>query len=277
MKITSEAADKLIASDKNLSALFIGPILGVIGLGIAAAGVSSHSVAPILFGLVFVVIGVVVVVTRKSRLLTIDKGAGTLTLATKGITGAKTLPYNLADVVKLQLVSQYSTQYNRGTAGSNQGPGLSFGTGGIGIGGNTSTQQTTHLIVVMRDGTNLDVADGARSMGAMAIVSHVPNQEVGERIATFIGVPLETVGASMPSLADVAKTAENLLHHNDPAPSVTPSPLQSPVAAPPAPPVASPTPDGAGFAMPRTPPPAAPTPPPTATPPAPIDDTTPPS
>jgi len=276
MKIASETATQLTAVDKSSTSLIAGPILAVIGLIFAAAGFSSRTIALGFVGLVVVLVGVAVVVLRKTRTLTIDKGAGTLSFATKGITGGKTYPANLADVTKLQLVSEYNTTYSN--SGGGRGVGVSMG------GGTSSTRQSTHLIIALRDGTNLDIAEGSRSMGAMAMVSRVPNQEVGEHIAAFIGVPLETVGPAAPNLGSVVGAIGGMLHHNDTAPSVAAEPPQPPPQ--PATPPTPAAPDAPGFAMPHDPtnrpaqpaplPPAAPTAPPPDVPPPPPSNEQPP-
>jgi len=240
MKIISETPTVLTAKDNAISALIMAPIIALIGLGLIAGGASQKSFPLVVFGLVVLGFGFLLLFNRKARTLTIDKVAGSLVVHVASIRKKQDLRYQTQDVTKMQLVSQYQTNYTN-NGGMNSGGGLRIG------GGNSNTTQQTHLLLVMRDGTNIDLADGSRSMGMASLVSKVPNQQVGERIAAFLGVQLEVVGPNMPRLGSVVAGVEGMMNHNDAAPSVVPPPAPAQPTAP-VPPAG---PDAPGFAMPH--------------------------
>ncbi len=244
MKITTTTDTRLTAIDHGYSQLIVAPVMAVIGIILIFAGVGSHTTAAYIFGGIFILIGAALVLTRKSRTLVIDKGAGTLVLTAKGVTGGNTYNCNLQDIVKLQLVSEYQTQY---TQSNNGAGGINFGTGGVGV-GNTSTQQTTQLLVVQRDGTMMEVASGSRSMSTIATLSKVPNQEVGEQIASFVGVPFEVVGPNIPTLGSVVSEVQNAIQHHGISGDAPAAPTPATPPAPPAP--ATPSPQASGAAEP---------------------------
>jgi hypothetical protein len=244
MKIVSETPTVLTAKDNAISALIATPVMVVMGLVLIGVGLSSSkNFVAAIFGVVLVGIGILLLVNRKVRTLTIDKGASTVILHVSSIRKKQDLRYQVQDVVKMQLVSEYHTTRTNNGGG---GQGLTLG------GGNTNTTQQTQLLLLMRDGTNIDIADGQRSMGTMSLVSKVPNQQVGEHIAAFLGVQLEVVGPNMPTLGSVVSGVEGLMHHNDAEPSVVPAAPATPAApsqsSTPTPPVG---PDAPGFAMPH--------------------------
>lgn len=283
MRITAESATQMTATDKQTSQLIMAPVVGLIGVVLAIVGFTGHVIVAGIIGLVFILIGVAMLLTRKQRTIMIDKSAGTLIVDVKSITKKSHLDYKLADVAKVQLLTQYRTSRVNDPNNTTTGAGLSFGTGNTTQFGNTQTTQTTQLIVLLHDGTSIDIADGSRSMSTMSIVSKVPNQETGQRLATFMGVQFEEVGP--PTLGQGISAITHALRGESQAPSVAPA---EPSASPPPaanPPAANPPsglPNQPGFAMPHSavpgvpppiappvaaPPPASPPPPPAPPPP----------
>ncbi len=247
MKIVSESPTVLVAKDSALGALFAAPMVALIGLLIIGVGISQKSFPAIIFGVLFFLVSVLLVVTRKARTLTIDKDAGTVILNVASMRKKQDLRYQVTDVVKMQLTSEYHTQYANNNAGGMPGSGINIGVAGLGS-SNTNTTQQTQLLIQMRDGTSIDIADGSRSMGAMSMISKVPNQEIGEHIAAFLGVQFEVVGPNMPTLGSVVAGVQGMIHHNDAAPSVVPQQPVVPAPTQPAPPAGL---DAPGFAMPH--------------------------
>ena len=186
MKIVSQDANQLVATDKALSGLILGIVFTLGGvIGVITSFVISQMVIAIIAG-IFALVGTYLLITYKSRTFTIDLAAGQASLFVKKLTSSETIPLPLASVVKLQLVSEFNTTY---TQNAPQSSGISFGNRG-----NSQTVQQTQLLVVTQDGTSVDISDGSRNMNSMNLISKVPNQEIGERIAAFMNVPFETQG-----------------------------------------------------------------------------------
>jgi hypothetical protein len=279
VKIVTESADQLVASDKEIGQLIAAPVVVVVGLLVVLLGLTNHVVVGDVIGLVLLLAGALMILTRKVRTLTVDRASGSVHFSLKSITKKGSYDYKVQDIAKIQLLSQYQTT-NTNSPSQNSGTGISFGTGGAMGMGNTQTQQTTKLVLVLKDGTSIDIADGSRSMSTMGVFSSVPNQGVGQKIAQFMGVPFENVGPESLGQA-VSEIAGAIRGGSQPPLSVT-QPPAAPVS--PVPPVASDSshigvPDQPGFAAirppatqaPTAPPAPAPVSPPDVNPPAPPD------
>lgn len=219
MKIITEDQNQLVATDKAIGALVMGVVFVLVGIAIAVTSLGSHSMPGTLIGLAFAAVGALIVVFHKTRTLTVDKASSQITVTLKGLVGSGQRSYPLGEVVKMQLVTSYQTV-------STGGPRTS----GISIGGagNTETEQKTRLLLVLKDGTTIDLADGQRSMQSFGIFGSVPNQAAGQRIAAYLGVPFESVGDQ--SLGQVIGAVENAIKGQAQAPSVVPT--SQPPAAP---------------------------------------------
>jgi hypothetical protein len=218
VKIVTSDQNQLVATDKATSGLIIGFILVLLGIGIAVAFFAGKSLGG-LIGLALIAFGVLAIVSHKARTLTIDKGAGSMTLNVKSIFGSKDYPYATADALKIQLVQSVSQEY--------------VGGGGPGMAGREQTEEKTQLLLVLKNGTTIDLADAQRNMSSFGIFGKVPNQGVGQQIATFLGVPFETAGP--PTLGQVVQGVQTMLKGGG-APSFLPG--QPPVPPPPPPPPA---------------------------------------
>jgi hypothetical protein len=129
-------------------------------------------------------------------------------------------------------------------SGQSSRPGLSFGTGGVGMGGgSTETTQQTQLHLVLKNGETIDITDGSRSMSSFGVFGRVPNLAVGQQIAAFLGVPFEQLGAA--SLDQTVSTIRSAVTGLPEAPSVVAPAAATPVPVPQVAPVeasSSPTP-----------------------------------
>jgi hypothetical protein len=214
MKVLSQDANELVAVDKEIVSLIVGPLFIVIGLGI---GIGVHQAVALVFAAVFALVGVVVVLLRKVRTIDINKGTGQLTVTVKSILKTVSKPYPVTDIQKVQFLSEYRTNFNPGTNGTE---------------GGTSTSQTTKVLLITKSGDTIDLADGQRSMSSFGVFGHAPNQETGQQIATFLSVPFEQVGP--PSLGQVANTIVDAFKGNTGAPSVVAESPTAPASAEPA-------------------------------------------
>ncbi len=227
MKIVSQDANILVAADNQYATLATGMVLGVVGLGVLGAGIAGGQAVLKVIGGVLVAIGGLMIVTLKQRTLTVDKGTGLVTFDLKSFFNRAAHQYPIGDVVKVEFTTSIQTT-STPTTGQSQ-PGISFGTGGIGMrGGNTQTTQQTQVHLMLKDGTVIDLADGQRSMSSMSVFSKVPNLEVAQQIAAFIGVPFEQQGAA--TLDQMASQVRNAVMGQTEPPSVVPAQTPEPPA-----------------------------------------------
>ncbi len=238
MKVITETTTVFSAIDKKYSlllfvgaAILIGAVMGLIG------GTAQPTIY--LTGGLFVLIGIGTVLFRQQKTITIDKNLNEITIASKSLIKKSRLVYDVSSVIKLQLTSSYRTQHSTQSFNNNNSNmanrGLRIGTGGIGMGGTTSTQQITQLALLLRDGTSILIVTGQRSMRALGMISRVPNQDIGQRMADFIGVPFEIVGQESlgQTIADTVSAMRSNPQSFTPTPTVqsapqTPTPTDQP-------------------------------------------------
>jgi hypothetical protein len=226
VKIVSQDQDHLVAHEDALLSYIFGAIFAAAGLVVGAVIlVSAHQISGALFAVIPLIIGVLLIVAAKARTLTIDKSAGQMTLNVKSIFGSKDYPYATADVTKIQLITSFQQEY--------------VGGGGRGSVGHEETEEKTSLLLVLKDGTTIDLADAQRGVSSFGVFGKVPNQGIGQQIATFLGVPFETAGPT--SLGQVVQGVESMIKGGG-APSFMPGQSSVPPAAPTPPATSSPQP-----------------------------------
>lgn len=214
MKIITEDPNTLVATDKAWGGLVASAIIGLGGVVVLALGAAKHSLVMAGGGAAALAIGAVAVLLRKQRTLVVDKAAKQVTVKMKTILKAQEFPYPIADITKIQLVTGYDTT----TSGN----------------GGSHTDQRTQLLLVLANGTTIDLADAQRSMQTFGIFGSTPNQAVAQRIAAYIGVPFETVGP--PSLGQMVGMVKDMIGGaTGQAPSVVPGAPASPVSPTPSP------------------------------------------
>jgi len=212
MKIVSEDAGELVASDRDVKGLIFGVVFVLIGVGIIAG---VHQLVGVLIGAALALAGAAAVLFRKVRTLSVNKGTGQVTFTMKSLIKHATKTFAVADIAKVQFTEQYSTSFN--TAGQ---------------GGGSSTSQLTKVLLVAKNGEEIDLADGQRSMQSFGIFGKAPNQATGQKVADFLGVPFEQIGP--PSIGQVTNSIVGAFKGPQQAPSVVPvAPVSLPTQPPP--------------------------------------------
>jgi hypothetical protein len=137
---------------------------------------------------------------------------------------------------------------------------------GPGRGGHTVTEIQQSLIIQLKDGTSLTVGQEQHQAGMMGMIGLAKSSvvEAGNKLATVIGVQVQTTGNAPLTAQAVGQAVESIVK-----PAATPpAPLTSPVQPAPATPPESPQlvqPPSAAPADPATSSDSTPTPPPPAT------------
>jgi hypothetical protein len=193
MKIVSESADQLVAVDKNLAALAVGPVLGLAGLLMAILG--QNLIAGLL-GFALMAGGVYVVVMREVRTVLANKGAAKVSIQTKSLLRTRLNEYLFHDIAKVKLTTR-SVAATNDTA---EEPAISLNLGGLngGHAGHAKAAQQTDLVFVLNNGTEAEVASGSQRLRLNSLIGRGTggklSPDVGQRLAAFVGVPFEKAG-----------------------------------------------------------------------------------
>lgn len=179
MKILQSSPQVLIAQESNIGQLFLAVIAVVVGLVVLYGSLISNVIKPSYApwaGVAFLIMGILVVLNRKVVTLTLDKGSGMASLLMKSL--LKTIPSktNLSEITSVRLF----TQSRIVTSGDKQG--------------GYQNERDTSLLFVLRNGQTIDLSDKSQTQTAVTgftSFNSVPNQEIAQALATFLGVPLE--------------------------------------------------------------------------------------
>lgn len=204
MKITQENPNILILENKNLLGIFIGAIF--VGVGIWCFFLAFKN--NIVTGIISVFCGGVVIFFWKAIKIIFDKNQGQVFISKKGILGKKEESYNFSEIkeVSFKEWEEYSVARS----------------------GNSYRHQRMvnhNLSLITNDGKEIIISSGGKS-GSIFIFGNffagqrpkTKEEEIAERIATFLNVPLNKHEGEKNPLSQIFKGGNN---QNTP-PSVPP-------------------------------------------------------
>ena len=195
MKITGESTDVLTLKDSGFLGFLVGTVFVVISALLVFAfhpWDSSQAATALIFPAVFLVIGLVLLIVTKRRVTVFDKTQNMAHFTVSGIFGSTHNQIALVDIVRIELRERRKTTLNAG---------------------NVSPKEQYRLVLVMKDGTEMFI-DSMRtrnvSMTQMALDATSKfgvgrEQVVGQKIASFLGVPFQNVSPTigLPNVAQI--------------------------------------------------------------------------
>lgn len=204
MKITTETADRFVAVENNYANLIYSLLFIVIAvlIFIFKDQINQPTLVYVVGG-IFIVVGIATFLFRKTVNLTLDKSKNIVDISVKRLVGGTNKSVPFSDVSRVQVVTAIvQTQQN-----SNTGTGFS-----ISNANSSGTKQVAHLIMYFNDGTTIDLSDQQKTLvNSFNISNKIPNVELGQKIAAFIGVPFaesgqETAQQMVGSVIEAVKT-----------------------------------------------------------------------
>jgi hypothetical protein len=135
MSLKEIAQGVLISKQRNLFGLIGGIIATLIGAIAIITTLPSpdFSQPQIIVGIIFLVIGIIALLTWKSIIMTLDKNQNITTIQIKRLVKKQEKKYALNDIKEIV----YSEQIYRDTSNNTRRSGTSIGVGGINVGGGT--------------------------------------------------------------------------------------------------------------------------------------------
>ena len=238
MKITSTTTAITIV-DKALGSQIAGGAAIVIGAGIALGiglGGSSNRMAGLAIGSFFVVIGLAMLFLSKGSIITIDKGAGVVSVRKKGLVGGTSddrVP--LSSVTGVVLTISYDNT-TTATTTTNSPAGNS---------------RRSTLALALQDGGRVELASATSGSGLTlngvplgGAIFKAPLSEQAQQIADFLGLQVTTQDFAAGGLASVGQIVQTIRQAGEaardssvapPVPTAPPTP-QVPGAPPSTPP-----------------------------------------
>ena len=182
MKI-EQAGDQLVVDNSLVGKIIVAAVLGIVGIGLAIFGLTKHQPIAIGIGVVFVLACVLFVVVSRSTHIVLSK-SGPSTVSSKTLFGnAKAESFSLSDVSSVLL----STSEIHGNVKEGDGTVREQTKINANIFLLTKTAQRIHL------GGTSQVINIGGLVGAL--IESLPLRAEALRIATFIGVPLQSSDA----------------------------------------------------------------------------------
>ncbi len=143
--------------------------------------------APWILGL-FIIVGLAILFGTSSISVIIDKAHGTVTFGRKRLTGTKSVTYNTADALRVEL---------------RQGIDIERGGGGPHGGGSARQVYDSQSVLVFKNGDEMPLENQKRRdsvsvglIGGTGIMLSGKGRElsISRQVATFMGIPFEEVG-----------------------------------------------------------------------------------
>lgn len=194
MKILEESELRIVLKDSNWGGLIFGIVITLGSLFFAYQSnpfAKEFDIKTLIFPGIFLLVGLLLLFTSKITTITLDKNINKIEFIKKGILGVSSKNYPLNQIIKVDLREQIIvTRTNNNNRGFNAGtPRLQFQT-----------------VLVLRDGAEIPLgrlkSPATASIGGAVIMSGVGTEQViGQKIATFLGVPFEKnspMGGAMP-------------------------------------------------------------------------------
>ncbi|MBW4061316.1 hypothetical protein HJC99_01950 [Candidatus Saccharibacteria bacterium] len=248
MKIIESSPDRLVARNRGIGGYSGGGIGVLVGIGTVIFGLAHKAPGVWAVGLGVLAVGVLILLTNKSELLTADRASATVSIELKGLTGGKNQQYTFDQISSVTSLQQYQ-QVNTGNNSNNTGVG--FGVGSTG-GSQLQLQTTTQL--VLADGTSVVIEKITSNANGGMLLSTQSSHGIGEPLATFLGKPYQLVAPNLNPLemvhdvvaairGDASPTTPSVVPGAPAVPSAPVAPASTPEQQP-----TVPTLNGPGFA-----------------------------
>jgi hypothetical protein len=187
MKIIEESPTKLVLKDSGAVIMGIGGIavLVSVAIGIATAPWASASVfQALLFPAFFLLVGLICLLTARTRTTTLDKSTDSALFTVSGIIGNSQTEKKVSDIARVEMREEYVQNTSNGR---------------------TSTEDKYRLVFILRDGTEIFIdrmheqkaSLGELALSAVNVTGTSREKAKGEKIAAFLGIPFQS---SAPSL-----------------------------------------------------------------------------
>lgn len=182
MKI-QQAGNQLIIDNSLTVTVIVAVILGVVGLGLGGYGIAHHTLVAMGVGAAFVLGGALFIAFSRSSHIVLDKN-GACTASSKTLFGAvKSESFSLADVASV-LLSTSEIHAN-----------VKDGDGSI----REQTKVTANIFLLTKTAQRIHLGSSQQTVAAGgligAIIESLPLRAEAMRIASFIGVPLQSSDA----------------------------------------------------------------------------------
>jgi len=184
MKVVTETPTLLVLKDRPISQVFMGIIFALIGIAILPM-VIAKGIMFMLISLVFVVFGIAAIVLTKFLTITIDKSMNKVNFGFTSLLGKKSQDIAIDQISEIVIQEMMTQNVALRTPNSpmyqNSAPRLNF-----------------MLVFYLKDGQGIPVSMGSSS-GGFSINGIFLNMfsgrnkkiEIGNKIASFIGVPFK--------------------------------------------------------------------------------------
>lgn len=194
MKIINQTSDQMTVKDSGGGA-FVGIIFLIVGAGGAYLSYNSGQTGlAVALPVVFAVVGLVMLFTKATTIVDINKSAGIIAFGKKSLVSNKAAQYNIADVQAIELRESINVTNNT-MDNQNTPQGISFGNNNM-----YSTRTLSHqTILVMKDGTEVPLesikSSGASNTfpGGVLMSGRSAVFAVSNQVAQFIGVPFKEI------------------------------------------------------------------------------------
>lgn len=190
MKITTETQSLMVIKDRRLFVFVVGAVFAVAGFIVIFIPDFFINKPPLWAGMVAALIGVFVIFTNKSVVITLDKSANKLLILKRRIIGGSELfEYELNQIKETELSQSYHVNMSRQRGGS----GVSYS-----------------LWFILNDGQRISLNQGSQTIKRGMTFGQPKEQVIGGKIANFLGVPFQerrppTIGESLGEIRDVVQ------------------------------------------------------------------------
>ncbi len=181
MKIIKQTSDELIIKDGSAKNIIFGIIFALIG-GAGAIYLNFVVSTPFWITMVFFIVGIIVILTSSSIVLSINKLGNQVGYQSKRIIGGKSYSYTIDNVLRIETRKSWKIQRNNQSNST------------ISIPRQVLVWQT---IIIFKDGLELPISHEASSsssiIGSMLMNGSGTEVAIATQIATFMGVPFQEI------------------------------------------------------------------------------------
>ncbi|MGV8085967.1 MAG: hypothetical protein ACP5N9_06990 [Candidatus Bilamarchaeum sp.] len=184
MKITLENSMKMILNNNNYTLFFMSIVCIIIGVGLGylANSQTEDKLFVLIFGLIFTLVGIYLLLTTKSVRIIIDKAMGKISISTWSLVKKESIEAQLSSVKKIILRIRNGGSGSRG-----------------------SRHYIYELELIREKEAELIFAFGQKSASVIDVIGSPHQSKINEakQIADFIGVPFEHI--LPPTLGEVVQ------------------------------------------------------------------------